>query len=279
VAKLFRVIRLMRLFRELRLIWDSILGSVRAIFWAMLLLAVCMFLVGLCIVQASGSHLVRDKEHMTDEEIETIFLYWSSVRRSMITLFMSITNGLDWERLGGSLEAIGAGYYALFVFFIFFYTCVVTNTLTSLFVETSMMNADKDEASRIEAQMEEMNNYITKLRHWFSSLDTNGNESLSYEEFLAGTLDPRAVAFASTLGVQIMDLKEFFRVLSDGGRREVNVEQFVLGCIKMRGAAKRMDLVALTTLEREFHDESRERHAQFEAYCKAQFEALRRPQQ
>ena len=42
--------------------------------------------------------------------------------------------------------------------------------------------------------------------------------------------------FASSLGLDVMDLQSFFDVLSAGGQRAVDVETFVVGCIKMKGA-------------------------------------------
>lgn len=274
MMKLFRIVRLMRAFRELRLIWVSIIGSMRAIFWAMILLAVCMFLVGICLMQAASSHLnmrLRNEEwggQQVSEDSLLVIRYWGSMLTAMNTLYMCVTNGADWEDIARTLRPIGWGYYALFLFFIFFYNCVVTNTLTSLFVEATMTNAEKDHAAIIETQMENFHKYVSKLEKWFRSLDVDESGKVSYEEFCNGLNDPSALAFASTLGVEITDLKQFFMVLSEGGTRDVDIETFVLGCIKMRGAAKSMDVVAL-------QEEIRNQSLRFEELCREQFENLR----
>ena len=53
--------------------------------------------------------------------------------------------GIDWEILVDSLVPAGLMFVLLFLLYIGFFFCVVTNTLTSLFVEASLSNADKDQ--------------------------------------------------------------------------------------------------------------------------------------
>eukprot|EP00929_Paragymnodinium_shiwhaense_P096628 TRINITY_DN58275_c0_g1_i1.p1 TRINITY_DN58275_c0_g1~~TRINITY_DN58275_c0_g1_i1.p1 ORF type:complete len:686 (-),score=165.63 TRINITY_DN58275_c0_g1_i1:286-2343(-) len=258
MVKLFRIIRLMRMFRELRLIWQSIMGSMKAIFWAMMLIAVTSFMVGVCFLQATTNHLIDQKHRLAPADIAQLMHRWGSCKNCMLSLFKSVTNGADWEAVADVLQDMGFLYYFLFLFFILFFTCVVTNTLTSLFVETTMMNAEKDQAYATQNALENSNKYIAKLKNWFEDLDDDGSGLVSYEEFVAALEDQEAVAFASTLEIEITDLKQFFSILSKGGTKDVDVETFVVGCIKMRGNARSMDLVSLITMEKEFVREVRE---------------------
>eukprot|EP00929_Paragymnodinium_shiwhaense_P015583 TRINITY_DN12369_c0_g1_i1.p1 TRINITY_DN12369_c0_g1~~TRINITY_DN12369_c0_g1_i1.p1 ORF type:complete len:836 (+),score=150.79 TRINITY_DN12369_c0_g1_i1:237-2510(+) len=275
MVRLFRVVRLMRMFRELRLIWNSIFGCVKAIFWAMVLIISVSFMVGVCFVQASTAHLREARETVTPEEVELIKDCWGSVQTATLTLYSSVTGGVSWQEVAEGLWPIGSAYYSLFLLYILFYTCVISNTITSLFVESTMVNADKDQQVVIQNALEHTEEYIDKLRGWFSSVDKDGNGCVTYDEFCEKLQDPEAMAFASTLNIELTDLKQFFAGLSHNGTRPVNLETFVVGCIRLRGPAKSMDLLELIFHEREATEEIRQQLSELQLFCMSELKFLR----
>eukprot|EP00929_Paragymnodinium_shiwhaense_P066867 TRINITY_DN33598_c0_g1_i1.p1 TRINITY_DN33598_c0_g1~~TRINITY_DN33598_c0_g1_i1.p1 ORF type:complete len:809 (+),score=155.28 TRINITY_DN33598_c0_g1_i1:113-2539(+) len=275
MVRLFRVVRLMRMFRELRLIWNSIFGCVKAIFWAMVLIISVSFMVGVCIVQASTAFLREFSSTLTPEEVESIKDSWGSVQTATLTLYQSVTGGNNWADIATVLWPVGTPYYVLFLLYILFYTCVICNTITSLFVESTMVNADRDHQVVIQNALENTEEYIEKLRGWFSSVDSDGNGCVTFDEFCDKLQDPEAMAFASTLNIELTDLKQFFAGLSHNGARTVNLETFVVGCIRMRGPAKSMDLLELIFHEREAAAESRLQLNEFEDFCRNELRSLR----
>eukprot|EP00929_Paragymnodinium_shiwhaense_P101792 TRINITY_DN6497_c0_g2_i1.p1 TRINITY_DN6497_c0_g2~~TRINITY_DN6497_c0_g2_i1.p1 ORF type:complete len:844 (-),score=131.10 TRINITY_DN6497_c0_g2_i1:358-2817(-) len=276
MVRLFRVVRLMRMFRELRMIWNSIFGCVRATFWAMVLILAVAFMVGVCFVQAATGYLRENQDSVSAEEVEDLIGNWGSVQRATLTLYQSVTSGKEWGAVASTLWPVGMAYYMLFLLFILFYNCVICNTITSLFVEATMVNADRDQQASIQNTLENTEEYIDKLSGWFSSVDSDGNGHVTYDEFCEKLQDPEAIAFASTLEIELTDLKQFFAGLSDNGNRPVNLETFVVGCIRMRGHAKSTDLLELIYHEREVAEESRRQLREFEDGCMAEFRRLRR---
>merc|ERR1712039_99315 len=137
------------------------------------------------------------------------------------------------------------GYYFIFLAYIAFYTRVVTNTITSLFIETTMAYAEKDTQHVITDKLERKDEYVAKLKEWFSSIDENGDGMITYDQFARSANDPDVLAFAESLDIELFDLKQFFNVLSANNKRPVNLENFVIGCIKLKGMAKSMDLMDL----------------------------------
>eukprot|EP00929_Paragymnodinium_shiwhaense_P101787 TRINITY_DN6497_c0_g1_i1.p1 TRINITY_DN6497_c0_g1~~TRINITY_DN6497_c0_g1_i1.p1 ORF type:complete len:775 (-),score=128.36 TRINITY_DN6497_c0_g1_i1:227-2551(-) len=275
MVRLFRVVRLMRMFRELRLIWNSIFGCVKAIFWAMMLIASVSFMVGVCFVQASTAYLQENYDSISPDDVLLIKHWWGSVQTAMLTLYKSVTGGHDWAEAVVTLWPIGTAYYMLFLLYILFYTCVICNTITSLFVESTMFNADKDHQAVVQNALENTEEYIEKLRGWFSSVDTDGSGCITYDEFCDKLQDPQAIAFASTLNIELTDLKQFFAGLSNNGARAVDLETFVVGCIRMRGPAKSIDLLELIFNEREAAERSRQQLSEFENFCLSELKSLR----
>merc|ERR1711988_1335400 len=82
-------------------------------------------------------------------------------------------------------------------------------------------------------------------------VDSDGSGDISYEEFGEGLDSPEMVAFAYSLGIEVLDVKQFFKAISQNGTVAVDLETFVEGCIKSRGPAKSLDLVELMHLQRQ----------------------------
>eukprot|EP00929_Paragymnodinium_shiwhaense_P014857 TRINITY_DN12281_c0_g3_i1.p1 TRINITY_DN12281_c0_g3~~TRINITY_DN12281_c0_g3_i1.p1 ORF type:complete len:761 (+),score=146.88 TRINITY_DN12281_c0_g3_i1:81-2363(+) len=278
MMKLFRVVRLLRMFRELRLIWSSIVGCVKAIFWAMVLIAATSFMCGVCFLQACTFYIRENEQDLSLEELTRLKSLWGTVQHSMLSLYMCVTNGADWAEVADSLVRAGHLYYMLFLLYILFYTCVISNTLTSLFVESTMANADKDQQYVIQNALEQSDKIIDKLHDWFHDVDIDGNGYVTYEEFCMKLQDPRSVAFASTLNIEVTDLKQFFSVLSRNGKQTVDLETFVVGCIKLRGAARSMDLMEFMYFQRTAVQQAKKQATQFQEMMMTQLEVIKQLQ-
>merc|ERR1719399_1592961 len=122
------------------------------LFWSILMMAIMMYMFGLCFLQAVSGY-VEDNHGVIPEEIhEGIKSYYSSVPQSAITLYMAVTGGADWEPLAAPVRATGPIFYSLFLFYIAFAAFAVLNVLTGMFVDTAMKVADQDDEC-VQAEM------------------------------------------------------------------------------------------------------------------------------
>jgi len=137
-------------------------------------------------------------------------------------------------------------WYDLFLAYIAIFYFVIVNILNSIFLEAVLAQADKDHQQVIETQMEKREGYIISLRKLYQDMGGNLDGEITYTEFCENLYNPRMQAFASSLEIDISDARQFFLVLSDRGKRPVDLETFVVGCIKLRGAAKSVDLMDLS---------------------------------
>lgn len=249
MCKLLRMIRLMKAFRELRLILDSIMGSLKSMLWAIVLVLTVSFMFGIAFVQAALAFLQRDLgSDATQERLRT---HWGSVLTAMFSLFMATSGGDDWKDMSLSMADVGDGFFILFLIYIGFYGCVLTNTLTSLFVEASLASAERDGEQLIQTELERKDQYVQLLRKWYSNIDEDGSGNLEFQEFKSHLTDPEMVEFTTAMDIDLTDAKHFFDVLSDYGKRQVDLETFVIGCTKLKGLAKSMDLMDLLNEHRQ----------------------------
>lgn len=244
VLKLLRVVRLMRCFKGLRIVLAGILGAIQPLFYAMLLIVGTTYLFGMAILQSCTTFL--ETKVASEATRDAIGELWSSVPRSMLSLFMASTSGDSWRILAEPLQEVGPITYAIFVVYLSFFVFVISNTLTSLFVENGIEFAQSDENAVIQEEMEKKGQHIRRFRRFFELIDTDRSGDITYEEFCANLSSPSLQAFATSLGIDILDAKEFFEVLSRSGEQAVDIETFVVGCIKLKGHARSLDLIELS---------------------------------
>lgn len=241
VLKALRVVRLMRSLRELRMILVLILGSLRSMVWAMLLVVVSSYVFALVIVQGVAEKLSGEIDFDQDR-LQDIWNYWGSLGDSMLTLFMAISGGINWRSASQSLQDVGIIYQLVFMLYVAWFTFVLTNVITAIVVESTMQFGGKDMQGEIQSQLEKKEEYESSLRCVFEEMDTNGDGQISYEAFTEKLGKPEFWGFLSSLGLEIADADTFFYMLSDHGRKTVTLDQFVAGCIRMRGPAQALDL-------------------------------------
>lgn len=267
MMKVLRLVRLMKQFKELRLITQSILKSMRTMMWSVVLVGALLFLASLMFTQATTAYL-QDNPDQASPDMEH---YWGSLGGAMQSLYLAVSGGNDWELIAGPLKRIGGPYYPVFFVYTAFYMWVLTNTLTSVFVETTMRSAVVDTQQIIQDQLENKERYIRMLIEWYATLDKDG-EGISQEDFVQKLNDPAMYAFASSMDIELSDVQEFFDVLTANGKKKVDLSTFVIGCIRLQGGAKGLDLIGLVYEHRQAIGE----HKRFQEYCTHQFAKLRR---
>eukprot|EP00927_Polykrikos_kofoidii_P084828 TRINITY_DN904_c0_g2_i3.p1 TRINITY_DN904_c0_g2~~TRINITY_DN904_c0_g2_i3.p1 ORF type:complete len:611 (-),score=82.62 TRINITY_DN904_c0_g2_i3:74-1906(-) len=245
MAKLLRMIRLLRIFRELRLLLTSIIGSMKSMLWAMIVIVLVTYMFGMCFLQAATGYLI-DEANAVDPDLKAdITKHWGSVESSMLSLYACGTSGDSWRIVAEPLRSVGMMYYYLFLVYIAFFMFVIVNTLTSLFIENTIQNADKDRQVMVQVAMAQRTAYMANIADLFRCIDADGSGELTFAEMLEKTQDPKMVGFAASLDIEVTDVAQFFAILSENGRYPVDIETFVSGCMKLRGTARSHDVLGL----------------------------------
>merc|ERR1719265_417029 len=241
MLKLLVVVRLMRTVREVRLLLDSLMGSVRALMWTIILILSTIFMFGLLFVNAVASYLKDyrlENPGKDPSNRDMLMLYWGSVMKAMYTLFQSATGGVDWKEVSDSLEVVGYEYLALFLLFILFFVYAISNSVTAICIEASSQYASRDRSRLLQEQIHKKKDYMGMIVHTFDEMDADESGTLNKAEFKACMQDHSMLMFAQALEIDVMDLEQFFDILSFQGTKDVGLETFVDGCIRLRGQAR-----------------------------------------
>eukprot|EP00811_Abedinium_folium_P017127 NODE_2604_length_2182_cov_6.175669.p1 GENE.NODE_2604_length_2182_cov_6.175669~~NODE_2604_length_2182_cov_6.175669.p1 ORF type:complete len:455 (-),score=75.86 NODE_2604_length_2182_cov_6.175669:202-1566(-) len=248
MLKMLRMVRVMRFFRELRLMLYAFAGSVRPLFWSMVMLGLIMYIFGLCFLQAATAYVEELPETGRTEDqvrnVEELEQYWGSVTKAMQSLYWAITGGNDWKPLAQPLKATGYHYYALFIIYVAFLTFAVLNVLTGIFVDAAMSVAAKDRDTVVHQELVLAQEYSEGIMRVLDTLD-DGQGYVSLSDVEAHMSDPGVNKFFAVLDLTITDVRVLFKTLGDGRGQRCAIEVLLNGCTCTKGRAKSIDIFAL----------------------------------
>jgi len=252
MVKMLRVVRFMRLFRELRMIITAVSGSLMALLWSCVAIFLATFVFSLCFLTGISTYVVETPtELITDSTLDGIENHWSSVPMAILTLFMAITGGSDWEHLAEPLRAAGLQYFLLFLGFIVFMSLAVLNVVLGRFVDHAISVALQDAQDSLEDAMcspevEAFRDYV------ISEHAEQSTGSLNHSAFLVllKSNNKAVLGFLRVLGLRSKDAQRVFRELSQGN--SVTVRDFIQGCLRFERSQKEGEVATIAIHTKRF---------------------------
>merc|ERR1712032_1399679 len=100
LVRVIRVVRVLRLIQELRTIVVSVLGSLRSLCWTVVLLMLLIYVVAVYFTQSVTDYRVMAVDSTSNpEDMQVLNDNFSSLLRSVLSLYQSISGGVDWGAL------------------------------------------------------------------------------------------------------------------------------------------------------------------------------------
>uniref|UniRef100_A0A7S4T520 EF-hand domain-containing protein n=1 Tax=Alexandrium monilatum TaxID=311494 RepID=A0A7S4T520_9DINO len=243
IVRVARVIRVVRFFRELRMMVYSVMSSLQSLFWAIMLLFVILFVVGVYITQSVTSF--RISSDPDDDLTLALEKYFGTLFGTMYYLLQSVTGGINWGEVTSPLLEIG-WFYALFMsLFTCFTLFALLNIITGIFVEGAIQRAQNDKEAKIQDELEEETSKIQKLEEAFAEFDAEGTGFIELSAFETILSDPRVKAYFRSMGLHVSQAYHLFRLLDLDCSGTVNTSEFVMGCMRLQGGAKNVDVATL----------------------------------
>eukprot|EP00405_Crypthecodinium_cohnii_P024757 CAMPEP_0206498142 /NCGR_PEP_ID=MMETSP0324_2-20121206/50750_1 /ASSEMBLY_ACC=CAM_ASM_000836 /TAXON_ID=2866 /ORGANISM="Crypthecodinium cohnii, Strain Seligo" /LENGTH=720 /DNA_ID=CAMNT_0053984137 /DNA_START=116 /DNA_END=2278 /DNA_ORIENTATION=- len=237
VLRLIRVMRLMRVLRlitELRALISSIAGSLKSLIWAVLLLFVMMYVVGVYLTQLVYDHRLGDPDQV--ETSEALVEHWGSLGDSINSLWKSVTGGIDWGDVVDPLSNdISIALVPLYMLYISFALLCMLNVITGVFVESALQTARTDKDVYL----------YNHFRSIFHHMDTDGNGELDIDEFRDVLLQPEVQDVFEQIDMDVEEAFKLFRLLDEKNKGTIELEQFVNGCSLLRVPAKALNVELL----------------------------------
>jgi len=238
MARTVRIVRLLRFCRELRMMVLSILNCGTSLVWSLVLLSLTIYTFTIYFVQSVSEQLGMEEHSQLKE-------HFGSVARAWYTLYLSMTGGVNWSEISSLLIEVEWFNAVVMCFYIFFTTVVLTNIIIGIFVDSAVQSAQSDRDEATQEQLLAQDADLERLRIIFLEADTDGNGDLTLEEFESHLRDRSFQAYLASCGIHCDDARAVFNLVDCDKSGSITVEEFVWGCMRIRGAAKSIDLAAL----------------------------------
>jgi len=237
-VKAFRVLRAARMIkgisfvRELRLMVASILCSLVSLMWSMLLMLLMLYTFSIFLMQTIESYA---KEHGFERLHEDTPKFYGTLSDCMLSLFMGISGGMDWQEMVRPLEGISRWYVLCYVVYVIFVVFGVMNILTAIFVESAGAIAEVDRDLVIQDSVARENSTINAIRSIFTAADKDGTGLLSKSMLDAQLSEGNTMAYLKVLGLDVYETRGLFKLLDIDDEDFVDIEEFVCGMMRLKG--------------------------------------------
>lgn len=229
LIRVTRLIRLVHLFADLKSMVTSMVNSVGALFWAMVLqfMIIYMFSV-LCMA------IILESERPMDDHLN---YYFGSMPRTSLTLFECVVGGVNWDDVVMLLVLKISPYMGLiFCMYLTFSFFAMTNLVTGVFVDKAMQMTREDKDTYLA-------NRISHL--FFVNTGDDDAEEVTWETFQQKLSSEAMQEYFKVLNLDVAEARGLFDLLDVDSSGSVSNYEVVTGCLRLRGPAKALDLALL----------------------------------
>jgi len=249
LARLVRVCREVRYFREAWIIIRGIGGSVRTVWWTIVVILFVTYAFAIAGLALIVEQLITIQSFGMDavdyQRIDALLAILGGLDKFMFTLVQVLMQ----DSFHSIIREV---MYFLPWAWVFFYAymavgCVVLmNLVTAIIVENAMEQSQQDHAQQLRDKMVAERHAVKHLEKLFKAMDSDENNTISWKEFEAASQDPEVMNQWLLLDFRPDDLSELFTFLDDG-TGEIATSEFFAGLLRMKGQAQGKDVYRLQT--------------------------------
>lgn len=245
VFRTLRITRELRHFRDFRKMLYALQASFGTFFWSLLLLIFTMYSFAICFTLGTSEHM-KEYEPLADEAsliaTRELFHHFGTLPRSFYSLFMAMSNGISWGLLATPLQQLHWIFVGLFITFISLIIFGVLNVVTSVFIEAAMKSTEHYKDLLMSEQEREKEIKIKHIRSVFHQMDEDSSGEITLEEMEFFLEDEDLRKYLEALNVSPNDTRMLFKLIDADDNGAVDISEFCEGCLKLRGAAKNIDI-------------------------------------
>eukprot|EP00929_Paragymnodinium_shiwhaense_P000037 TRINITY_DN10010_c0_g1_i1.p1 TRINITY_DN10010_c0_g1~~TRINITY_DN10010_c0_g1_i1.p1 ORF type:complete len:670 (-),score=116.60 TRINITY_DN10010_c0_g1_i1:337-2346(-) len=257
--KVFRVLRLVRItktsrfFHNLRIMVYSMLQTLQALLWFLVLMGVSTYCFAICLTQGAVDHAIAVLGEQSDwktlaesgpDYMPRLLKDFGSVPRTMFTLLKCISGGVSWGEPGDLVAQLGPTFMVTFLVFINFTIFAMLNVITGFFCEEAVATAARDRSDIIQKQIQDKDECLKKFKSVFAEIDSDCSGYITFNELAEQIGNQDLLAYFAHLEINVRDAWEIFRLLDQDSSGTVSMEEFVVGCMRLRGYAKTLDVIS-----------------------------------
>jgi len=232
LARLSRFVRMLKLLRVVQGFYVVMMGAYHAL-CSMMWVSVAM-IVGLFIFSIVATQTIGHDEDLADLRLggDSVDARFGNLPRSMYSLFELVTlEGL--EAVARPLVMAKPSLVFFFMAFIIIFPFGLLNMIVGLVIEKTLEQQKAMKDVDRQNLHDSLVNDLLKLKQFFEEADTDGDGTLTYEEFEARI--PSAKHLLKSVGIRMKDAKELYQILDWHGQGSLRVQEFLEGIARALG--------------------------------------------
>lgn len=235
LVRIVRLVRVMRMIGELRTLVMSIAGSMKSLLWAVFLLFLIIYIVAVYITQLVSDYRSANLNTGVVVHEQLTYLY-SDLGRTMLTLYQSVTGGVDWDIAVTPLSKEVSTFLGfVFTFYVAFILLAMMNVVTGVFTETAILSAKKDK----DVYM------VNHVRELFNNLDLDDSGMISWNQIESQLETTEIQEYFKAIDVDVSEAQALFKLLDLNDSGVISADDFLNGCIRIRGPARALETMLL----------------------------------
>lgn len=249
-VRVLRAVRGQRILVSLRLMIGCMLHSMETLIWAIVLLILILYFFTVVFLQGASSWLSRDIDFSTPLNVETksaVAKHFGTFPTAMLSLFMAVTGGADWEILMDCTWTVGPAYGACFLFYVFFMIFGLFNILVGVFVDRAFESSNMDQDIVIKAEQDRIHAFMREVQEMFVEIDVEEIGSVTLEQFIACQSDRRMMSFMQANYLNLINPTRFFKMLDRDDSGCITLGELIMGLMRLGGQARSADLMMLAS--------------------------------
>lgn len=236
-----RVVRLFRYISALQVLTLSILGTMSSLAWTLVLLMLIIYSFGVVLTEIVLQHCGELSN--CDEELTK---HWANLRQSMLSLFMAISQGLNWQDLLTPLLNVSEVGAILLILYVIMTIFAILNVVTGVFCNTAIESAGADKDIRTLKQIQDKAQQVELLKSVFDEIDFEQVNEISFDDVKRCLANGDLSSFMESMGISTNDVWTLFMLLDSDMTGLLDIDEFVNGCMQLRGPAKSLQVAKMS---------------------------------
>jgi voltage-gated sodium channel len=257
-ARLFKLLRLVKLIKQLNgfdslyLLVTALKGCTQILGWSCMVLFLVQMLIAFVIFFTLDTFYFHDTSKPIEER-QKVFEYFGTFSRSMLSMFeMTLANWPPVCRL--LVENVSEWFMVFFVSHKLSIGFAVIGVINGVFMQETFKVASTDDSIMMRQKEREVKTYAEKMDRLFKAADESGDGELDQDEFHKILEDREIVTWLASMELPVRDAASLFDLLDSGGSGILTAETMTKGALKLRGAAKSVDLLSMKKTLDKMHE-------------------------
>lgn len=259
LMRLGRSIQFLMLFPELGLLLSSIVGTLKSLFWGIILITMVLLLYGILAVQLIHPLNQEVTDAGLHEGCERCPRAFETVYQSMLTFFQQLVAGDSWGTVSLPICERSPAAWLFFTLVLVSLELLVMNVILAAVVDSAGQARTANLAILNKQKDEERRSYQAHLVGLCRELDGDGTGTLTQEEIQEGfTSNAEFYNIMDAMDIAPDDIGWVWGVLDVDGSGEVNYEEFATELFKMKEKDEHTMIVFIQHYVQEIRTQLRE---------------------